>query len=143
MQAKDWNLMVIASARQPLSPVQLQKALFLIGQELSPNERKSVTFYKFRPYDYGPFCSEIYRDADRLQAERLISIQSEPDRVRHYGAAEPGNRRAKELRGHLDKVALDYLDRVVAWVQSLPFDSLVGAIYKAYPSMAVHSIFKL
>ena len=143
MDRRDWNLLVIAAGRQPLSPVQLQKALFLLGQELTPQQRGSADFYKFRPYDYGPFASEIYRDAEALQTESLVKIELQPGRrLRSYEASEIGRRRAKELRSQLDDVARSYLDKVVNWVQSVPFDSLVGAIYKAYPKMAANSIFQ-
>ena len=40
------------------------------------------------------------------------------------------------------RAALDYLDRVVPWVQSLSFDALVRAIYKEYPHMAQNSVFR-
>jgi uncharacterized protein YwgA len=143
MHARDWTLLVIAAGRRPLSPVQLQKSLFLISAELSARQRRCESFYKFRPYDYGPFSSEIYRDAELLQTAGLITIEVEPGRrIRSYQASEAGFKRSRSLLSTLDVIARDYLQQVVNWVQSQPFESLVRAIYKAYPKMAANSIFR-
>ena len=70
MTPKDWTLLVLASAGGPLSPVQLQKTLFLIDRNLSRAQRGVTRFYNFRAYDYGPFDSAIYTDAVILQTEK-------------------------------------------------------------------------
>jgi uncharacterized protein YwgA len=75
MTPKDWTLLVIAAADpKPLQPVQLQKSLFLLGRNLSPEQLQVKEFYDFQPYDYGPFCSDIYSNAEKLSDEGLIRI---------------------------------------------------------------------
>lgn len=142
MERKDWALLVIASARgEPVSPVQLQKALFLIGQGLSDELRKTKGFYNFEPYHYGPFCTDVYHDADELAMEGLVSIRRDAS-YRVYLATPLGLNRADTLRAVLDSAARDYLDRVVAWVRQKSFMGLIRSIYEAYPAMKARSVFQ-
>ena len=60
---------ITAAEGDPISPVQLQKIAFLVGQECA--EFVPNSYYKFVPYDYGPFCIEIYRDAKELERAGL------------------------------------------------------------------------
>src|SRR5437867_2462708 len=80
MPRRDWVMLAIADAGgQPITPVQLQKSLFLLGQELS--DEVGNDYFRFRPYHFGPFSAAVYNDADRLEAEGLIRIDRlEPGR---------------------------------------------------------------
>jgi len=70
MEAKDWMLLFIANAgERGLSPVQLQKGLFLL-QKARPRA-VGENFYDFQPYNYGPFDRDIYVHADELLQEAL------------------------------------------------------------------------
>ena len=144
MIPKDWTLLVIAaSPEKPLQPVHLQKALFLLDRNLSRAQLQVNAFYEFEPYDYGPFCSDIYSDAEELCHEGLVHIdQPLWLSYRQYLATHPGQARAVELRETLTHDATAYLDTVVRWVTSLSFRYLIAAIYKAYPAMKVNSVFK-
>lgn len=139
---QDWTLLVLATARGgSLEPVELQKALFLISRNVPANERRA--FYKFRPYDYGPFCADIYSDAEFLAARDLVEIELPAfARYRHYRATPKGIERANELLRNLRPETAAYLERMVAWVQHLSFYDLVRAIYKAYPEMRANSVFR-
>lgn len=139
MKPKDWTLLVLTATKgHSLSPVQLQKALFLIGENLHPKG-----FYTFSAYDYGPFCSEVYVDAEELEAEGLASItRTAPRTYREYFATALGARRAAEIRKQTPPGALQYLDHVVEWILPLSFDALVRAIYRRYPAMRANSVFK-
>jgi len=144
MIPKDWTLLVIAAGMgRPLQPVHLQKALFLLDRNLSQAQLQVNAFYDFEPYDYGPFCSNIYSDAEELCHEGLVHID-QPLRLsyRQYLATNPGQARAEELREMLTRDVTTYLDTVVRWVTSLSFRQLIAAIYKAYPDMEVNSVFK-
>ena len=50
LDRKDWALLAIANAGHgvSLSPVQLQKSLFLLGRELG--SKVGANFYDFQPY---------------------------------------------------------------------------------------------
>ena len=144
MTPKDWTLLVIAEAgEQPVQPVQLQKALFLISRNLRRRDLTTSGFYAFTPYDYGPFCSTIYSDAEELETEGLVFISRPPEsRYRTYRATEAGLQRASGLKSELSAQATTYLTRVVEFVQKHSFNELVSAIYKAYPDMKANSVFQ-
>ena len=143
MKPSDWTLLVIAAGRTPLQPVQLQKALFLLGKNLSLETLRTETFYDFYAYDYGPFSTTVYSDAEWLATEGLVAISQPPEaRFKRFHATEPGAARAADLRRDIGGPALSYLDRVVAWVQRLTFNQLVRSIYAAYPEMRTNSVFQ-
>jgi uncharacterized protein len=144
MIPKDWTLLVIAaSPEKPLQPVHLQKALFLLDRNLSRAQLQVNAFYEFEPYDYGPFCSDIYSDAEELCHEGLVHIDQHLWlSYRQYLVTKPGQAKAEELREMLTRDVTAYLDDVVRWVTSLSFRQLIAAIYKAYPAMKVNSVFK-
>jgi uncharacterized protein YwgA len=139
----DWTLLVIAAAGgRAVQPVHLQKALFLLRRNLGLEELRVTEFYDFEPYDYGPFDGAVYSDAESLATEGMVEIDYPPDkRYREYRATERGLRHAQALRLGLTPHAAQYLDKVVRWVQSVSFNQLVEAIYKAYPDMAANSVF--
>ena len=142
VKREDWTLLVLAAAGgEPLEPVALQKALFLVAKNVPADERRR--FYKFRAYDYGPFCANVYSDAEELQAIGLAEIECPTmARHRHYRATPEGIDRANTLRTELRPETTAYLDRMVPWVRSMPFQDLVRAIYKAYPEMRANSVFR-
>ena len=141
MLREDWLLLVVAAGDKPLTPVQLQKTLFLIGQEGLPDTSNS--YYDFTPYHFGPFDSAIYQDADRLDAEGLV--------VRHRSAVGTwtdtavtgsGRYRASALEEKLPKPTVSYIHRLVEWAQKLSFRELVGAVYRKHPEFRANSVFQ-
>ncbi len=55
MTPRDWTLLAVAlSPRRSLRPVQLQKALFLLGGNPSRTQLQTTSFYELEPYDYRP-----------------------------------------------------------------------------------------
>src|SRR5438477_13056735 len=99
MTPKDWTLLVIAAAGgRDVSPVQLQKALFLLGEKLSLPEDER---YKFKPYDYGPFCVTVYDDAEQLRREGLVVIEHALP-YRRYSVSPEVLEQADRLRKRLD-----------------------------------------
>jgi len=142
LKARDWTLLTIAAGKSPLEPVELQKALFLLSRNIS-KRTLGRDFYDFAPYDYGPFAKDIYDDARALQVANLVTISREPgSRFSIYVPTPEGKEAATKLREGLSNASVDYLDRVVAFVQSVSFTELVSAIYKAYPEMRKNSVFQ-
>ena len=133
MTPKDWTLLVLASAGGPLSPVQLQKTLFLIDRNLSRAQRGVTRFYNFRAYDYGPFDSAIYTDAVILQTEGRAMISDSAGPHRQYAVTPAGMADAAQLRRALEPNVLEYVDRAARWVRSMPFRE---------PEMRANSVFR-
>jgi hypothetical protein len=55
------DVLLAALSKAPehsLSPVEVQKALFLVAMEAKRLVPKG--FYEFEKYNYGPFCAQIY-----------------------------------------------------------------------------------
>ncbi len=139
---KDWTLLAISSAEGSyLSPVQLQKALFLLGQKLP--DAVSSDFYNFRAYNYGPFDSSIYSDAESLAQAGLVSIKYQPgQRWVEYSITPEGLKTAAQLRTKAPAGAVEYLKEIVQWIKKVSFTQLLKTIYAEYPAYAVNSVFK-
>ena len=134
----DLLLKIIKAAEgDPLTPAQLQKTAFLVGQECEDYVPES--YYKFVPYDYGPFCVDIYRDAEMLAEQGLVAIDTNPTGGwKEYRATyRSGSVDANSIP---DKVA-DYIKTAVEWAMRLTFRELVSSIYHHYPEYRENSIF--
>lgn len=142
MNRDNWTLLAVAKARgRGLSPVQLQKSLFLLGKNLSGVV--GGDFYQFEPYNYGPFDVAVYQDAERLATQGLVAITRTAERRWPlYQITPAGEVVAQQVESHVTPVASHYLDSVVAWTQRLSFQQLVKAIYARYPEMRERSIFQ-
>lgn len=138
----DWTLLAIAAAEgRPLTPVQLQKVLFILGKKKAG--RVGAGFYTFRPYNYGPFSPDIYHDADILDSMGLVDVDhGSPARSwSTYKATDKGIAKAQQLRANAPADAVKYLDALVSWARNLNFQQLVSAVYERYPEQRVNSIF--
>lgn len=137
----DWTLLAISYAKEKgISPVRLQKSLFLLGEELRSIVGKK--YYKFVPYNYGPFCKEIYQDVDLLAVERFIEvIPNENQRYFEYFLTQAGEDHLKKLSFGKKSVGAEYLKQAVEWALDLSFDDIITSIYTAYPKYQKNSVF--
>jgi uncharacterized protein len=141
MKRHDWTLLAIDLANgKGLSAVQLQKALFLLERGV-PQELGTSLFYHFSPYNYGPFDSTVYTDAEILSHEGLINITKPTGRYTVYTVTPEGAVHAKELASKASPRAVQHLKNVVTWIQGLTFAQLLRAIYSRYPEMKANSVF--
>src|SRR5258708_30548745 len=106
---QEWLLLALAHRNgQPMTPVQIQKAMFLIGMEAK--QLVGAGFYKFVPYNYGPFDANVYHDLDALAAQGLVSDDPFPGRTwKMYAVTPAGVAEATRARKAANKVALSYL----------------------------------
>jgi hypothetical protein len=129
-ERSDWLLLALAHRKgKPLTPAQVQKAMFVLGAEfprvVGPN------FYAFVPYNYGPFDADVYRDLDAFARRGLVTIDGSGS-GRSYAATAEGVEASLEIERQLTastRTAHEYLRRVVDWAASLTFAELVRAIY--------------
>jgi hypothetical protein len=140
MSKRDWLLLALDEAAQHgLSPVQVQKTMFLFwkGTQRVLNEDQ---FYEFSAHNFGPFSSDIYRDLDLLSGAGLVRIDRAPAPAdRNYRITERGSRRV-EQRVFNERAAL-YLRETVPWVLRRSFSQLVRHIYERWPEYRKNSIF--
>jgi len=138
MDRTDWLLTALASAGDSgLTPVQIQKSLFIFGRETGMES--CGNYYRFQPYDYGPFDAAIYSDADALCARGLVEIDRSGS-VRKYKLTDAGRRHAGA--GLLSSEGSVYMQSVVGWVKRHGFGGLLRAVYERYPDMVVNSVFR-
>ncbi len=143
MDRRDLLLAVLAAADgSPYQPVQLQKAVFLVSRNMSRIVTEGPGF-AFAPYDYGPFDSSVYHEAERLQVAGLAEIaSSNRGRWRTYAASAAGVAAGQERLARMTTEQQGYVRAVAEWVRKLDFASLVRSIYEAYPEMRTNSIFQ-
>ncbi|RPH95187.1 hypothetical protein EHM69_05255 [candidate division KSB1 bacterium] len=142
LQKRDWLLLILDSAEgRSLSPVQLQKTLFLL-KEKAPNV-VGDGFYNFIPYNYGPFDAAIYSDAEALQAENLVAISAPTgQRWKNYSLTQQGADTVRRLKENLNTQHADYLRKLVGWVLAKDFNTLLRWIYTQYPRYRKNSVFQ-
>ena len=142
MDREDILLVVVAAGNgTPLTPVQLQKSLFLISENLKGEIPDP--FYDFEPYHYGPFGAEVYVDADSLEFQGLlVSVGSSQGTWLDRAITPAGMERAKEAEKELSDSGRAYIQAVVEWAQSLSFSTLVKSIYVHYPQYRKNSVFQ-
>jgi len=141
MTRADWPLLALYAADDGvLTPVQMQKVLFLLDQQA--RNRLNTDFYTFEAYNYGPFSSRIYNDLDEHARGGIIAYDGTTGRNwSNYVITAQGETHAAAAVSEVDGDVWQYLVRTVAWAKSLRFSELVGAIYRAYPDFARNSIF--
>ena len=132
---------LLDSPDDAMTPVQIQKTMFLFGQEAGAE--LGGEFYSFTPYAYGPFDSTIYRDLEYLEDREFVRRDwPRRRRVRRYFITRPGREKARELQEREDSGLRDYLTRLVHWVKEQSFSDLIRSVYAAYPDYAVNSVFR-
>lgn len=142
MQRRDVLLAIMGAAEgRTFSPVQLQKAVFLIDRNL-PQVFDAESRFSFAPYDYGPFDREVYSEAGILELCQFATISKGAGGYKEYGLTDQGLVRSREILQALHRDQSAYILAVVKWVRSLGFAKLVKSIYEAYPEMRANSVFE-
>lgn len=124
------------------APVQVQKLFFLLDENLA--DELGGRQFSFKPYDYGPYDKAVYRELETLKAQGLVNIVNHGPSAgqRRYTLTARGQVEGQRLLSGLSAGAHGYMTDLSAWVRSLSFAQLVGAVYKAYPHMRENSIFQ-
>jgi len=134
--------MLAASGGRPYTPVQIQKALFLVCETLPDVISEGPTF-GFEPYDYGPFDAAVYQEAEALRnVGEAIVAPSGIGRWNTYAASDLGIERGQRILQTIPESRRNYIQSVSDWVRSQSFSGLVKSIYDAYPQMRENSIFR-
>ena len=143
MNRRDFVLAILAAAEgRPYTPVQIQKAVFVICDHFPDLIDEGPRFH-FEPYDYGPFDSDVYSVASRLEDDGFAEIApSAYGNWNTYAASDAGIERGETFLAQMNDEAENYVRKISAWVRSLSFTRLVKSIYEAYPKMRANSIFR-
>jgi uncharacterized protein YwgA len=144
LKRNEWLLFLLGSedtaGRRPtvIDRVRIMKCLFVIAKSLP--DAIGDDYYNFRAYDYGPFDSTVYSDAEALCAAGL----AEEVRGRYvaYAATPAGIEKAKELATRIPAQVKEYVHQVRAWATAVDFNTLIRAIYQRWPEMKASSVFR-
>lgn len=138
MDRSETVLGILASAKGlPLTPVQLQKAAFLLDRN------GLAEGFHFVPYDYGPFDRAVYDEAAALAHDGLATVNpAQWGRWNVYSATPEGVDAGESLLENLPAQHAAYVRNVVEWVRKQSFASLVKSIYQQYPEMRANSVFQ-
>jgi len=129
-----------ASGGRNYTPAQIQKAVFLVTENLPRLVTKGPK-YRFEPYDYGPFDRSVYTDCEALEADGDVEILQGP-RWKYYAPTDSGIDRGNRILSSIPELDRKYIVEVSKWVRSLTFEQLVKSIYNKYPKMKANSIFR-
>jgi hypothetical protein len=131
-----------ASQGRPYTPVQIQKAAFLVTRNL-PDLVDDGSNFEFEPYDYGPFDHNVYGESEALNRDGMVEIiREDGTRWNRYAASDAGVNRGADILARMSDRERSYVAEVSAWVRAQSFESLVRSIYSAYPEMRVNSVFR-
>lgn len=131
---EDWTLLTLATAKKSLLPIQLQRSLYLLGQQFP--KLTAEAFYTFRTISSGQFSEEVYRDANLFALLGQVSIDTLESGGREYRITPKGLERAHELERRANPDAIQFLRRTVAWARTRSVDQLVhGPIEPAKPGL--------
>jgi len=144
MQREDWLLLFLTapvrkgSRARSLEPLRIMKGLFLVSQR---GAGELSDLYAFKPYDYGPFTTDIYSDLDSLAAQGLVSHEAVAGRSwRMYRPTLDGIEHATQLARHLSAADERTIDDAYEFVATRGFLKLLRDIYSAYPAYAVNTV---
>jgi uncharacterized protein len=138
---KETILAVLAAGpRVPFTPVQIQKLLFLVDRRIP--KLIGGPFFNFVPYHYGPFDKHIYALLEELKGEGYVKIEHDSNFRRNtYSLSDAGITKGKDHLSTFPPVAVDFVQKTIAFVLKSSFAQLVSAIYRAYPEMKANSVF--
>jgi uncharacterized protein YwgA len=131
-------VMLATAGGGEFTPVQIQKALFLLDREAADLFDQGER-YHFRPYDYGPFDRAVYDDLEELAGRGLAEIAR--DWTRKYRATPRGVSEGERLLHTVAEQRQRFVQKVSEFVRTHSFSELVTSIYRAYPDMQENSIF--
>lgn len=140
-EKRDWLLAALSeSPNGRLSPVQIQKSMFLF-KEGAQSHFDQNQFYKFAPYQFGPFSPDIYYDLEALERRGLVRIERDDGgKRRAYVITQQGQEFASKMRGE-HRRAYGYLGNLTRWVTRKSFTELLRYIYRRWPEYQANSIF--
>src|SRR4051812_43253500 len=87
-----------AGGGERVDPIRIQKALFILAKETPKDWLPTEARYRFEPYNYGPYSTDIYYDLERLERDGYVETSELPGRSwKYYSLSPEGNEAAHAL----------------------------------------------
>ena len=116
----------------------MQKLSFMVQQEADYPKK-----YIFKPYDYGPFCSEAYSDLDDLEERGLVKEETEYIEGKahyFYSITEDGKHWLYELENKYQFTDKDVVKDIVSKWENKNLSKLLSHVYSEWPRYASESV---
>jgi uncharacterized protein YwgA len=125
--------------RYPLDRIRIQKAVFLLMLRGSSAWRD---LYNYKPYNWGPYSSQLTSDIDTLVRNGLLEVEDVPG-TQHgrYRATDTGEAYADQLWAEMAPRETSFIRSVRAYVTQRSFTQLLREVYAEYPEFATASYF--
>lgn len=123
---RGWLLLaIVMSGKAGLSPIQLQRSLFLVTQKRE--EQVGSGFYEFEEtHGSAPMSPTLYEDIDALVATAYVEKAWRPKlSASILRLSDTGWALAEDLRRQVKKDALSGLEDAVAWVKEQSYLELM------------------
>ena len=123
----------------PLDRIRIQKAVFLLTHRGSPSWK---TLYKYNPYNWGPYSSQLAADIGMLVAQGLLEVEDVPGSQHGaYRLTARGEARARDIWATMTPREMSFISSVRAYVTHRSFTQLLREVYAEYPEFATASYF--
>ncbi len=133
LEKRDWLLLILRE--KPLDVLRLMKGLFLIWNR---SGRQIDGFYRFVPYKYGPYSSELYNELELAKRDGLVN--SSVTRWAPYSLTPKGLAEAANAGKKTDSGILALIQSIAIEVISVNFYGLLRRVYLEAPDFAAKSV---
>ncbi len=141
MSRSDSVLAVLStSGGSEWTPVQVQKMFFLLDKKVP--SALGGPHWDFKPYDYGPFDSDVYSTIEQLSRDGFTHVDRAPGEMRTFRLTPEGQRRGQAALAQVQPNIADYVARLSNWLRALSFQQLVSEVYREFPDMRANSVFR-
>jgi hypothetical protein len=123
----------------PLDRIRTQKAMFLLDRRGNPEWQQ---LYNFKPYNWGPYSSQLISDIDQLVGQGLVEVEEvSGSRYGRYRTTAAGEAQAAAIWPELRPQEQDFIRSVRGYVTRRSFTQLLREVYAEYPEFATVSYF--
>jgi len=140
-----WVVLDLCALGEIRGRTRFMKLLFLQKNEL---EMIEGPFYKFRPWDYGPFSKKFCEDAEELEHDGLLDIKLlryKIDEFREgvlyiYSLTSNGRDLAEKLLKNSSPDIKETIESRLKSFNEMPLFDLLRYVYDRYPNYLTRSI---
>jgi hypothetical protein len=139
----DWILPFLFIGSEPDKPaikgsLLLFKEFFVFIKDIKP---ELDSYFKFFPYDYGPYSFELKASLSGLQLLNLIKIEQINGRTDYY-LTETGRRMAEDLGNKIDQKTKEKITKLRNDGTRLGYLGVLNYVYARYPEYTTASKIK-
>jgi hypothetical protein len=134
LNPSDWVLPFLVTGSEQGQPVVkgsllLFKEFFVFVKEIKP---ELDVYFKFVPYDYGPYSFQLRTNLDTLLILGLIKTERTNDRTDYY-LTEGGEQKARVLLEKIDQKTKEKITKLRQDGTKLGYMGVLSYVYARYP----------